>query len=266
MSFIDVENSGETCPDPHLFLDAQGRIWYSRSPKCRWAYSDALIRFDGQERDFFARGLIDNFPGFSVNISTVFERRNGEVWFGTVSYDRWGGLFRLEGEEAVEVSADNLVNTDNINVIAEDAAGVLWIGTGGYLTHSSDHLGGLSSYDGEKWHYYGLREGLADAFVYDLAFGPAGEMWLGTHGGLTRFDGSHWSTYHLQEGLPHAEIHDVLAGPDGRIWVATEDGIGALTYATTTVAVQETVMVPATFALQQNYPNPFNTRTLVLLK
>ncbi|NKB69284.1 MAG: T9SS type A sorting domain-containing protein [Candidatus Latescibacteria bacterium] len=216
----------DSCFDPHLHVDTLDRVWYSLG-SCGVSVSFGLFRLDGDGPTSFGEEIIDNFPGYSVNISTVLPRADGSIWMGTISYDRWGGLFRLDGQQSgSRVTHDNLFNDDNINVIAEDENGTLWVGTGGDITHSTDHFGGLSAFDGTTWTYYGLREGLGDAFVLDLAFARDGSIWVGTYNGLTHFAEGRGTNYQLDTStLPSTRVPSVAIDSRGAVWAGTPAGL-----------------------------------------
>ncbi len=62
----------------------------------------------------------------------------------------------------------------NVNAIAQDRAGFLWLGT----------ENGLFRYDGSNFKEYGRRQGLPGTFVRALHVDEAGRLWVGTNEGL----------------------------------------------------------------------------------
>ena len=62
----------------------------------------------------------------------------------------------------------------NINSIAQDRTGYLWVGT----------ENGLFRYDGSQFREYGSGEGLNARIIEELYLGPDGTLWVGTTTGL----------------------------------------------------------------------------------
>ncbi|HHH36940.1 MAG TPA: regulator [Gammaproteobacteria bacterium] len=95
-------------------------------------------------------------------------------------------------------------------LVADDDT--VWAGTWG---------GGVSRFDGHKWHNLTRREGLAGDIVYSIAQDSDGVLWFGTNGGLSRYDGRHWHNYGRADGLGDENIYAVAATSGGDVWVGT---------------------------------------------
>ena len=92
----------------------------------------------------------------------------------------------------------------------------VWAGTWG---------GGVSRFDGGRWHNYTTRDGLAGNVVYRIAQEPNGVLWFGTNNGVTRYDGKSWRGYDKKTGLLENNVYALAVAPNGDIWVGTKRGV-----------------------------------------
>lgn len=98
--------------------------------------------------------------------------------------------------------------------VAQDQS--VWAGTWG---------GGVSRFDGTRWHNYTTRDGLAGDIVYSIAQDPGGVFWFGTNNGVTRYDGKSWRSYDKKTGLLENNVYALAVAPNGDIWVGTKRGV-----------------------------------------
>ena len=70
----------------------------------------------------------------------------------------------------------------NVNCIAQDRTGYLWVGT----------ENGLYRYDGSQFHLYGVSKGIRARYILNLYLAPDGTLWVGSDTGIyyQRRDGS----------------------------------------------------------------------------
>ncbi|NNF44631.1 MAG: PAS domain S-box protein [Phycisphaerales bacterium] len=68
--------------------------------------------------------------------------------------------------------------------------------------------------------------GLADNFIFQVAFGPEGHPWFATADGLHRYDGLRWQRFGLESGLPSLLVRCLMWTNAGELWVGTDAGIG----------------------------------------
>jgi ligand-binding sensor domain-containing protein len=92
----------------------------------------------------------------------------------------------------------------------------VWAGTWG---------GGVSRFDGEKWHNLTTRDGLAGDIVYNVLQDSNGIFWFGTNGGVSRYDGKNWQTIGLADGLPDSNVYTLVESPSGDIWAGTRSAV-----------------------------------------
>ncbi|MGH9329233.1 MAG: two-component regulator propeller domain-containing protein [Vicinamibacterales bacterium] len=112
---------------------------------------------------------------------------------------------------------------DHVNVLQEDAAGRIWIGTDGGLYRFDDGLAGT------RPRFVDLRDPDAakrPVWVSALLAGDADEMWVGTNLGLIRLlaDGRALP-YRVASTASPGEVRDIARGADGRVWVAYPRGL-----------------------------------------
>lgn len=102
-----------------------------------------------------------------------------------------------------------------------DGRGDVWFGTNG---------GGLSRFgaragDGDEWRTWFPMHGLADYWVYALAEGAPGTLWIGTWAGANRLDvaSGRFETYH--DELVNEWVYGIDIDARGRVWFGTEGGV-----------------------------------------
>ena len=95
---------------------------------------------------------------------------------------------------------------NDINALAIDAQGAVWIGTGNW---GSFEGGGLAQFDGENWTVYNTSNSeLPHNDHNGLALDAQGNIWCATEGGLAVFDGENWAVYTTENSeLPHRQVH-----------------------------------------------------------
>ena len=109
--------------------------------------------------------------------------------------------------------------------LAQDARGVVWIGT----------MGGLVRYDGFRMQVFDAGhapDSLHDAYVRSLLALPDGDLLVGTNaGGLARFEATRgrFLNYPIgRGGVSDPKIYDLADDGHGGVWVATDRGIDHL--------------------------------------
>ncbi len=142
---------------------------------------------------------------------------DGGAWVGTQ-----GGLYlsTVDGGRVRRIDVPGRGSSGDVWAIAVDSA-TLWIG-------GSDGLWALDASDPDnvKTRRH-LGEELHDAQVRALAFGPHGELWIGTNGHVFRLDRGSDALRELAvdpadgRALPGGLVSGLLVDKAGRLWVAT---------------------------------------------
>ena len=115
---------------------------------------------------------------------------------------------------------------NNVTAIAEDASGLIWIGT----------PSGLIRYDGYRFRRYtrdsNAPNSLGGVFIRALALAKDGRLWIGTDAdGLSVYDPKTetFTQFRHRDGdassLSHNTVRALAATPDGGMWVGTRAGI-----------------------------------------
>ena len=197
-------------------------------------------------------GLDNGLP--NVGISTLFVDHQDVLWIGTSG----AGLCEMkQGRIETVAASGSQPGSDNINCLAEDSTGRLWVGTsGGMLLYQDGKLledaalGNLvrapitcllRSRDGQAMWISSYTEGLAkyENGHLEPCVGPAGHetivgeslledrqgrFWVGIGNGmvLCRQNGQ-WRIFNESDGLPFAYITCLAEDADGTIWAGSLD-------------------------------------------
>ena len=148
--------------------DAQGRIWVGGT--------DGLaVLEDGRWRRFTAaNGLMD------TEVRCIAPTPGGAVW---IAYGRSLGAAKVSLSDASlilleQVGESRGLGRVQINALACDARGVLWLGT----------ALGLARWDGKLLDTFGKLEGLpSEDCIFGALFCDGNDVWVGTTAGLARF-------------------------------------------------------------------------------
>lgn len=172
------------------------------------------------------RGGRQVFP----HVTQILELNNGEIWMTTTGQ----GLFRIDEQRGVAVSADSLLHQANYNFqvnLYEDSYHHIWIGTEG------DGLICFMPDTGETriFKYPVINDNYVSAIIED----KAGNLFIGTQkNGLSRYDRQN----NCFIPVPYAGGENIsvycLAWVDGKLLVGT-DGQGLKIYNPTTDCVED---------------------------
>jgi len=177
-----------------LDIDEQGRVWFGTEGGVSmfdganwtsWTHEDGLGApnrmglpssdntglgtRNRHDLSVFVEGQATYNPNYVFD-SHVDDTGRG-IWFGT-----WGGgasLFDGESKWTNYTTRDGLPG-NIVYSIAQDADGVLWLGTSG----------GVAAYDGTTFRSY--RQQGAAGHIYAVAVAPDGSVWAGTRGAAMR--------------------------------------------------------------------------------
>lgn len=187
----------------------------------------------------------------------IHEDRQGRIWCATVG----GGVFVYQtGAGWNEVSAGLSPAQLQVQCLAEDDQGVIWVGTRTlglfqvrprpvralhlppefrphvFLSTCTDKQGriwggtdgaGLFMWEAGKWKQIGPAQGLPGRYIPVLLLDRHGTLWVGTFSGLYRFGGDRF------ERVPHPpaltqSITALMEDRAGRIWAGAQGGLVCL--------------------------------------
>ncbi|HXA17392.1 MAG TPA: two-component regulator propeller domain-containing protein [Thermoanaerobaculia bacterium] len=149
-------------------------------------------------------------PQSSVN--AIAQTKDGYLWFGTQE-----GLARFDGARFTIFDKRNTpaLDTQHITALLVSRDGSLWIGRNG----------GLTRYKDGHFKSYSQRDGLSDGFIWSLAEGQDGSIWMATYAsGVCRFHNGKFTSYRVSDGLPSDSIWSTYTAADGSLWIGTNGG------------------------------------------
>lgn len=138
----------------------------------------------------------------------MFQDVNGYLWSGG-----YGGLSRFDGKSFVNYNRKNGLVDHNVNVIAGDGEGVIFVGTNK----------GLSVFGKDrKFSNYGRNEGLATPYVTALCRGYHHAMYIGTTRGMFMYKDK---KIRPVKKLENAVINYLYNPDTSVIFIGTEKGL-----------------------------------------
>lgn len=205
-----------------VYRDSRGFLWFCAT---------GLSRFDGQR--FTNYGTEDGLPHISIN--DILESREGEYWVAT----NGGGIARLELEPPRDGAprpsrrfaahaVGETTATNRVNVLFQDRAGTIWVGTDGGLFRLQ------SGPDAHSFTIDALPLNLAEApdallKVWSFLDDGTGGLWIGTSRGLLRRrrDG-HVERQQITGGGRGEDVWALLRDRGGRVWAGHHSGLTRL--------------------------------------
>ena len=202
----------------------------------------------GLEHLSIESGLITSWhpiPGDSGSlpddrVTAVLADRRGTLWVGT----RHGLVRRVKAGARFDVISLDDANMDPVVVtqLLEDSTGNVWIGTkhGAFVISPGAERAKLLEETADR-SGHPARE-----WIYSIAEGSAGEVWLGTYGhGITVVDTRSGTTRRLrhdplrQQSLADDVIWALHRDRTGTVWVGTTVGLSRMTasHASTVITV-----------------------------
>lgn len=135
-----------------------------------------------------------------------------------------GGLLfqTLNGQTVTEIwnTGNSPLPGNEINCIALDQSGIVWIGT----------ESGLASFNGNNWEVFTTENSpLTDHRIRSLGVDDQNRIWVGTfNGGLALYDSGDWTTYTTaNSGLPDNYVKSIAFDPDQRLWLGLSGGLAS---------------------------------------
>lgn len=180
-------------------VDARDRVWFGggQSGLFRWqpGTNEAPIQL----------------PAPRVDLHVLFVARNGDVWFA--ADPNVVGFYR-DDQVQLFSSADGF--RPRIRCIAQDQAGLIWLGTG---------AGELLCWDGRHCAVLDTGHGFPQEPVHVIHTDDADRLWIGTAGGLVLKDGEQFHRFTQAQGLTDDIIMQIVEDDDARLWVAARRGL-----------------------------------------
>jgi ligand-binding sensor domain-containing protein/signal transduction histidine kinase len=147
-----------------------------------------------------------NLPWVAVGgvVRMMFEDSNHALWIGTSAH----GLFRFADGKFDHIETSQ----SQINSIAEDGEGDIWVATAG---------GGINRLRPKLFHLYNTKSGLPEDVSDSVCADAEGDVWLANRsGGVARISNSKVSALHLHAGQHTFHAYSVCADDQGGVWVS----------------------------------------------
>ena len=210
-----------------IFQDSRGNIWIGTS--------------QGLDRYFPATGTYKHYLHLRQNTSisrlgnvinsviSVFEDRQGVLWFGTAG----GGIERFDPQN--ESFSKFLLDEKNpgsmsnlVSAVLEDQSGLLWVGTWG------DGLYQIEKHSGKRTRYINSandRGSISHDFISFIYEDMTGEIWIGTDlNGVNKVDlsATKFKTVSVEPGNSNSlslnQVRSFWEEEDGILWLGTAGG------------------------------------------
>jgi ligand-binding sensor domain-containing protein/signal transduction histidine kinase len=163
-----------------------------------------LNRLHGNQVRVFTTA--DGLP--TNNTWSMWEDLQKNLWVGTSN----GGLIQMNhGRFVPALSIHDEIPGYMIGAGLEDQAGHFWFSTRG---------GGLVRYVDGRISLYSRASGLLSDFIYAMAQGPKGILWVGSTGGLNSIQNGHVTSY-AAEGLSDAAVVALYVDAKNIVWIGT---------------------------------------------
>jgi ligand-binding sensor domain-containing protein/signal transduction histidine kinase len=209
-----VQPIGENTEVDAITQDRSGQFWIG-------TMSGSLFRFNPATRQSVAYPHSAANPAGCGNreVRALFVDHLGTLWAGVkdslCAFDPPTNRFRT-----YKAGVQGVVEID---AIAEDAEGILWIGC---------RHGGVQRFDPVTGKFTIFRHSaeagsLSNDVVTSILADRSGTIWAGTLDGLNRLDAAtgKFTVYRERDGLPGSIINGVVEDARGDLWITTSYGL-----------------------------------------
>jgi ligand-binding sensor domain-containing protein len=188
---------------------SDGKLWIG-------TYNGGVNIFDGAT--FSLLTVKEGIPHNLINY--LYEDKYYNMWIAT----HGGGVCKFEEIGSPSVfgkltyfNADNLLFSNYILSIVEDARGCMWFGS---------FNGSLTMYDPNSFHHINTLSGMDIEFVMSPIEDQDGNIWFADDrgGGICKFNGKCFSYFTSDQGLSCDSIACLMLDSDNNIWIATTGG------------------------------------------
>ena len=198
-----------------LWLDADGALWIGTG--------NGLDRLDPESGDIRRYPL--DFDG-GDRVLAIRRDGRGDLWVGTeqqglVQFDETGDKVQVYRHDEADSRS---LSSDRVEVIYEDSANRLWIGTNNGLNLMSDDRDSFTRYRNDPSD----PTSLSDSYVISVFEDRGGVLWFGTKtGGVNKWNSRSWLFGHVR---PRSSGSDDNQAPkitsftrdnDRQLWVGT---------------------------------------------
>ncbi|MGZ5520147.1 MAG: sensor histidine kinase [Limisphaerales bacterium] len=184
----------------------------------------------------------------NATVMAIFEDRDNQLWFGTLS-----GLFRLENDR-LKPELESVIRGQPVPALFQDREGALWVGTvGAVIRKRGDEIKTFAlGNPGQDKEVRAIVAGRNEVWVGTRAGGlfrihkdkvdhstkfqrPAvealyrdddGALWVGSLArGLYRIKGGNMRYWSRTDGFPSDWVHSIIEDSNGILWLSSNDGV-----------------------------------------
>jgi two-component sensor histidine kinase/ligand-binding sensor domain-containing protein len=192
-------------------LLADRKLWFGTEEGLFTLYEGVVTRITG-------------LPGVVIN--RIFKHSSGDIWVATNT-----GAAKIAADSVHTYTLDGGLGHYNVNVIAEDRQGGIWLGTSAGFTRVTDN----PQTGKPVYQNFGRETGMRLVETMFLYFDSSGFLWQGTNGGIHRFDltdldesgiieAEHLRLSRLGFGV-ETMVEGAMSVGDDIVWFATMEGI-----------------------------------------
>ena len=194
--------------------DRSGDLWLG-------TYDGSLFRLNpATHRSVVYGHNAENASGCGNNeVRALLVDHRGILWAGAGADLCWFD----PAKNKFQINKTGLQNSNEIDTLAEDATGMLWIG--------SRHAG-LFRFNPLKGEFTSYRHSsapgsLSDDSVSSVLIDRSGAIWVGTLNGMNRLDAAtgKFTVYLEHDGLPSSSINGIVEDLSGDLWITTRYGL-----------------------------------------
>ncbi|MCL1067669.1 EAL domain-containing protein [Shewanella olleyana] len=162
----------------------------------------------------------------SSSITTIYQERNGYIWFGTDS-----GASRFDGIDFIHFqfspNEKNHISNNYVTDIFEDTSGNIWIAT-------EDGLNQLTPENEMLQHnVLNSKKGLGSSWITNVFEDESNNIWFGTGSGISLYDPATktFQAFFLfdEDGQRYeTSTSSIFSDYNGTIWTATDFGLATI--------------------------------------
>ncbi len=181
-----------------ILVDRSGVLWV--------ATNGGVARYDGVSWDYFTSRdeLMDD------RVTSMALDSGNRVWFCTSEDDKGMTVYE-DGEFVWYTRFDGSMPVHEINAVANDSEGRVWIGWDG----------GAAMYENDSWTTFGTVDGLASENVTNIWAGMNNTVWVKfadtNRKGVSRFSDGQWQSYETDDDVQWNRVDSLLELPDASL-------------------------------------------------
>lgn len=224
-------------------------IVFDTEKSCWIGTRKGLCKLNGNKIERFNSSVLD-----SLNISSIIAENENTIWIATLGE----GLFKLKGEQLINLNVSHGLISDHIRAAYQDTKGNIWIATKvGICKFDGTHFqsftkedglkientktiyqdvesniwigtdgGGIFRFNNEGFINYTTKDGIASNIIMGITQDKNSNYWYSSYGqGVIRFDGKSFTNFTSPESLKNGTVWTSFVDSSNHIWFGTSEGI-----------------------------------------